>query len=97
VAALVVGGLREPGRDLHVVAGGAPPPRALLALRLLLMCSGWCKWVLRMAFVLFAVGFVYYAPEAAADTVRSTWDGVTEVGGEAAESFMTFVSELVEG
>ncbi|MFN2488194.1 MAG: hypothetical protein ABR529_00315 [Actinomycetota bacterium] len=62
------------------------------------MCgSGWCKWLVRTAFVIFAVGFVLVDPHGAAASVRITWDGVSGWMGDAADSIMTFVSALVEG
>lgn len=56
----------------------------------------WSKWLLRAAFIVFAVGFVIVDPNGAAHSVRVTWEGVSSWLGDAADSFMTFVAALLE-
>jgi hypothetical protein len=60
------------------------------------MTATWSKWLLRAAFVVFAIGFVLVDPNGAAHSVRVTWDGVSRWLGDAAESLMTFVAALLE-
>jgi hypothetical protein len=59
------------------------------------MSGGWSKWLLRLTFIVFAVGFVLVDPHGAAESVRVTWDGVSSWLGDAADSLMTFVTALV--
>jgi hypothetical protein len=59
------------------------------------MSATWPKWLLRAAFVVFVVGFVLSDPTGAAESVRTTWDGVSNWLSDAADSLTTFVGALI--